>query len=127
MLRFLIDECVSPLLAGLAREQGFDATHVNWVRLNRTRDQIISVFAVAEDYVLVTNNAVDYRPIYRALDVHPGLVIILPSVRRTEQLGLFAVVLDRLNRERDLVNKLVEIDRDERVTISDFPPFASNL
>jgi predicted nuclease of predicted toxin-antitoxin system len=127
MLKFLIDECLSPKLAGLARELGYDATHVNWVNLHRTRDDLIAVYAVMMDYVLVTNNGSDYKPIYRSLDVHPGLVIILPSIRRVDQLALFEAVVGRLEGEPDVVNKLIEVDMHTNITITDFPPFQSNI
>jgi len=34
----------------------------------------------AEDFTLVTNNAVDFRRRFREQAVHPGLVILIPSV-----------------------------------------------
>ena len=127
MLKFLIDECLSPELAGFARELEYDATHVNWVNLHRTRDDLIAIYAVSMDYVLVTNNGSDFKPIYRSLDVHPGLVIVLPSVRRVDQLAMFEIVIKRLVSERDIVNKLIEVDRDATITISDFPLLQDNI
>ena len=127
MLKFLIDECLSPQLAGLAHELGHAATHVNWLQLDGERDQVIAVYAVAADHILVTNNGVDFRPIYRALDVHPGLVVILPSLRRIEQIGLFEAVIRRLEAEQDLINKLVEIDAAGVISVTDLPPNRHNL
>jgi predicted nuclease of predicted toxin-antitoxin system len=127
MYKFLIDECLSPALAGLAHEAGHVASHVNFLKLNNTRDQVIAVYAVAEDYVFVTNNGADYKPIYKALDLHPGLVVILPNRRRVEQVAMFREVMRRLEDEPDTVNKLIEVDGEGRVSIRDFPPLSENL
>ena len=127
MFKFLIDECLTPDLALAGRARGHDGFHVNWLQFNGYRDQSLSAFAVAEDAVLVTNNGADFRPIYRALDLHPGLVVILPSVGYDEQMALYAQILDMIEVERDLINKLVEIDVNGVIAISNFPPFRDNL
>lgn len=127
MFKFLIDECLSPDLAALARASGHHAMHVNWVNLEGLRDQIVAVYAVADDYIMVTNNGMDFRPIYRALDVHPGLVVILPSVRKADQLRLFELVLASVAGKTDLINKLVEIDIHGMIQVSDLPPHTTNM
>lgn len=127
MFKFLIDECLSPTLASLGKSRGHSSFHVNWLDLNGYRDQSISVYSVSEDFVFVTNNGVDFKPIYRSLDVHPGLVIILPSVKRADQQTMFLAVLERISSERDLINKLIEIDLDGVISISEFPPFRDNI
>jgi predicted nuclease of predicted toxin-antitoxin system len=127
MFTFLIDECLSPLLAAAAQSRGHQGLHVNWVKLSGKTDRSISAHAIAEDWVIVTNNGIDYRAIYRAMDVHPGLVIILPSAGRDEQIRLFNAVLDLVAEERDIVNKLIEIDTAATISVSDFPPFGENL
>lgn len=101
--------------------------HVNFLKLNAHRDQLLAAYAVAEDYVLVTNNGVDYRPIYRSIDVHPGVVVIIPNLPRMEQIVAFRSVLTVLEGERDVINKLIEADADGGITISDFSPFRDNL
>jgi hypothetical protein len=42
-----------------------------------------------EDLTLVTNNWIDFRPMLERLEVHPGVVVILPTVRRERQMELF--------------------------------------
>ena len=127
MFNFLIDECVSPSLASLAKERGHHAFHVTWLHLEGYRDTALATFAMGEDAIIVTNNGVDFRPIYRALDIHPGLVVIVPSCKRAEQLRLFGFVLDRLETERDTINKLIEVDLLGTVSITDFPTFRENI
>jgi hypothetical protein len=82
---------------------------------------------LAEEMILVTNDGADYSAIYRAIDLHPGLVVILPVVKRPIQQSLFRAVVERLVMERDVINKLIEIDEEGAITISEFPPFRDNI
>lgn len=127
MFRFLIDECLSPTLAGQARDRGFDGAHVNWRGLDGRRDQAIAAYALAENCVLVTNNGADYRPIYRAFEIHPGLVVILPATRKDEQVRLFDLVIDALERQPDTINKLIEVGGDGEVTIREYPALRNTI
>ena len=61
------------------------------------------------------------------MDIHPGLVVILPSIRRVDQIDLFEAVIRRLEEEPDTVNKLVEIDEAGAISIQDFPPPQRNI
>lgn len=70
---------------------------------------------------MVTNNFRDFRAIYQRLEVHPGLVVILPSVPGPAQQRLFDLALDRLCELSDAVNTLVQVDEDGQVTVSDLP------
>ena len=126
MHRFLIDECLSPELATEAKARGFHALHVNWANMSGYRDEVVAVYAMGGDYIFVTNNGVDFRPIYRLLEMHVGLVVIIPSLKKPGQLRLFNQIMDRLESERDIVNKLVEIDETGVITIADWPPLLSN-
>lgn len=125
-LRFLIDECLSPELAEVALDAGYDGAHVGHRGLLRTPDPQIARYCLVNDLIVVTNNARDFRAIYEAFPLHPGLVVVLPVVRIAQQRRLFELVFKRLERERDLVNKLAEVDADGRVTVADWPPLRPN-
>lgn len=124
-LRFLIDECLSPELAEVALNAGYEGAHVGHRGLLRTPDPQIARYCVHNDLIVVTNNARDFRAIYAALPLHPGLVVVLPAVRVAPQRRLFELVVKRLEREPDLVNKLLEIDLLGVITIVDFPGAAA--
>ena len=122
MHRFLIDECLSPELATEARARGYHALHVNWANMSGYRDEVVAVYAMGGDYVFVTNNGVDFRPIYRTLELHSGLVVILPSLKKPGQLMLFNQIIDFLENERDFINLLVEIDEKGVISVVDWLP-----
>ena len=75
-MRLWFDEDLSPTLVQVAHELGFEGT------CNRDRD-VLGVSDAAlrqlvqrEGFVLVTDNASDFRPMYRREDVHPGLIVV---------------------------------------------------
>ena len=60
------------------------------------------------DFVLVTNNASDFRRLYATQQLHAGLVIIIPNVNRMLQQRLFLGALDELARVGEPINRVLE-------------------
>jgi predicted nuclease of predicted toxin-antitoxin system len=79
-VRFLIDECLTIELAVAARAMGYEAHHVVHLGKRGWRDWNIRDYAITHDFILVTNNASDFRRLYGSPDLHPGLVILVPNV-----------------------------------------------
>ena len=71
------------------------------------------------DYTSVTNNRLDFLKIHGEQEIHAGLVVIVPSVGREKQLGLFDLILDHLaaNPELDLMNTVLEIQIDGAISL----------
>ncbi|HWN56612.1 MAG TPA: toxin-antitoxin system, toxin component, PIN family protein, partial [Methylomirabilota bacterium] len=61
----------------------------------------------------VTNNARDFRKLMGELELHAGLIVIIPNVTPTMQRELFERVLSEVTRLPDLINKVVEVDVNE--------------
>ena len=121
-MKFLIDECLSPDLVGIARSRGFGASaHVVRLGLQSKEDWAIVRRAVEDGYVLVTNNTTDFVSLVDREDIHAGLVCLnvahgLMDLR--VQKDLFEAALDEL-RSKEPVNEVVEIGMtaDRRITI----------
>jgi hypothetical protein len=62
-----------------------------------------------EDWVLVTNNAIEFRLRYQRLQVHPGVIFLLPAVPRAQQIELFSVALDAIEHSLDIVNTALDV------------------
>lgn len=76
-MKFLIDECLSPSLAAIARKRGFrESTHVSWLGLRSRKDWLLVRRAIRDGYVLVTNNKTDFTSLMEQERRHPGLVCI---------------------------------------------------
>ncbi|MGA8611352.1 MAG: DUF5615 family PIN-like protein [Xanthobacteraceae bacterium] len=129
-MRFLIDECLSVDLVLVAGESGHQARHVAHVGRAGWKDWNVVRCASDGDFVLVTNNASDFRRLYAAQPLHAGLVILIPVVSRNAQRRLFKAALDELDAAGEPVNRVLEVDLDgEEVTLTlyDWPATTSQL
>jgi hypothetical protein len=118
--KFLIDECLSPDLALLARVRGFsESSHVTWLGKAGWKDWELKRFILEQDWTFVTRNSVDFRgPTnrpgskgqYADVPLHAGLVCINgpDSMSAENEVELFGVVLDELGRNQ-MVNQAIEI------------------
>jgi predicted nuclease of predicted toxin-antitoxin system len=110
--RFLIDENLSPRLVEPARAQGYVAMHVNHLGLRTEKDWELLKIIEKEDWVLVTNNAIEFRGRYRHVEIHPGVVFLLPSVRGPQQVRLFEAALEHVKTTSELVNRALDVTFD---------------
>jgi hypothetical protein len=122
MPKFLIDECLSPELAHLARDRGYRASfHVGWLGKAGWKDWELKVLILEQDWTFVTRNSVDFRgPAdhpgskgqYSDIQIHAGLVCINGPVRMNAkiQVELFAAVLDRIAPQPELINEVIEVE-----------------
>ena len=111
-MKFLIDECLSPSLAVIAREQGYPlSTHVTWLGLRAREDWALVRRAVADGYVLVTNDRTDFTTLLEREPHHPGLVCITVAhglMSLDVQTRLFEHALARLEGQ-DIGGRVLEI------------------
>lgn len=121
MTKFLIDNCLTPELAKLAREHGHeDATHLGWRHRSNWKDWNVTAMAVEGDWTLVTRNSVDFRgPAhapgtkgeYSKRVLHAGLICLNGPVGMDldMQIDLFRAALDALAEDDDLVNQCLDL------------------
>jgi predicted nuclease of predicted toxin-antitoxin system len=111
-MRFLIDECLTIELISIASRAGHEAQHLAHVGKAGWKDWNVARHAAAGDFVLVTNNAGDFRRLYTTQPLHAGLIIISPNVNREEQQRLFLGALGELAQLGEPVNRVLEVDMD---------------
>lgn len=76
---------------------------------------------VDEGYLVVTRNARDFRRLLARVEVHAGLVLLMPNATATEQVRLFAAALDFVERMPDTINKVVEVHAVDDIRVSNLP------
>jgi hypothetical protein len=69
-------------------------------------------YASEGDFVLVTNNASDFRRLYGQQPLHAGLIIIIPNVHRSIQRLLFRAAIAQLATTGEPNNRVLEVDID---------------
>ena len=111
-MKFLIDECLSPTLARIARERGFpESTHVTWIGLRSRRDWSVVRRAVDDGYALVTQDTADFVVLMEREPTHPGLLCINVAhgmMTLDVQQALFEHALTHI-ADIDLADRVVEI------------------
>jgi len=107
-VKLLIDECLHTSLVTVATDRLYEAYHVVHLGMSGLKDHELMLRIRDEDFTLVTNNAIDFRRIFRKEQIHPGLVIFVPSAAPAIQRALLETVLDYIG-DRDLVNRAIEI------------------
>jgi predicted nuclease of predicted toxin-antitoxin system len=111
-VKFLIDECLSPELAELARARGFtESMHVTRLGLTSAKDWTITRRAVDDGFILMTNNTADFTALYGREELHVGLVCLnaAPGTMSLDlQKRLFLLALAELE-EIEPYNEVLEI------------------
>lgn len=118
-MQFFIDECLSPQIAVRLNETGrHSAAHPRDIGRRGDPDHVVLRNAIAEDRVIVTENARDFRGLVGREDLHPGL-LILPCVARDRCLELLTMAIAFLEGEAaraaetpadHMVNRVIEVD-----------------
>ncbi len=111
--RFLVDENLSVLLPETAHARGYEATHINHHGLHQSKDWDILKVVEEEYWTLVTNNAIEFRGRFQRIEVHPGVVFLIPAVPRTLQIELFSAALDVIDGLSDMVNTALDVTYSE--------------
>lgn len=124
MIQFLIDENLSPRLTETAASFGYVAYHVAHRGWSSLKDPQVLRRVLDEDLTIVTNNWADFRPMLKREELHPGVIVILPNVRRDRQVELFTAALLAIREHDpplDMVNTVLEVDADGTVTMYPLP------
>ncbi len=107
-MRFLIDECLHESLVEVSHGAGLDAVHVNHLGLGGKPDWELAGRIVEDEFTFVTNNRVDFVRLFAKMELHAGLIVIVPNVVPSLQRALFeAAILYLAGREP--VNAAIEV------------------
>jgi len=107
-MRFLIDECLHESLVGLAHFAGIEAMHVNHLGLSGRPDWALAGRITEGEFTFVTNNRADFLQLFGKMELHPGLIVLVPNVVPALQRALFRAAIQYL-AGRDLLNAVIEV------------------
>ena len=98
---------------------GYSAMHPLHVGRRGHRDDVVLQMCVADERIIVTANAADFRALVSGVDVHPGL-IVLPCTSRQNGAKLLNKILSFVCRHKKpdeyMINRVIEVDDDGIVT-----------
>ncbi|MGD0191314.1 MAG: DUF5615 family PIN-like protein [Rhizomicrobium sp.] len=120
-MKFLVDECLSPELAVMARARGHGGSaHVTRIGKGGAKDWELMPIILAGRWTFVTKNSYDFRGPkhapgtkgeYRKAALHAGLVCLNGPVGMDldMQVELFGIALDELAADGNLENQVLEV------------------
>lgn len=131
MQKILIDENLSPSLASLAHERGFQCSHVNYLGKRCQKDWQLKSTIIDGNWTFVTNNSIDFRgPAnkpgstgeYADVRLHAGLVCINApfGLNLDLQRQIFNLILDDFERLANGEQRIASIDPYKAVPTIDY-------
>jgi predicted nuclease of predicted toxin-antitoxin system len=107
---------LTPGLALAAQARGFHAFHAPWVGLSGASDAKVAAHAITRNLILVTNNLLDFRRIYRRRALHPGLIFLTVAdtdiMDREAQHHMFGAAIESVG-ESEPVNEAITVHLSE--------------
>jgi predicted nuclease of predicted toxin-antitoxin system len=120
-MRLLIDECLHESLVGVAHGAGFEAAHVNHLGWSGKSDWELAERIVRDEFTFVTNNRVDFIRLFGRMELHAGLIVIVPNAVPALQRALFEGAINYIGGKH-LVNSVVEVSLEGKaVTCVEYP------
>jgi predicted nuclease of predicted toxin-antitoxin system len=124
-MRLFLDECLSPRVANeLMAEDGYYVVHPRNQGGLGEADHTVLARCVADDLIIVTENARDFRALAARADVHPGM-IILPCLDRFAAKNILKEAITYLRSLGDpsdiMVNKVLEVEVDGTFELYNLP------
>jgi predicted nuclease of predicted toxin-antitoxin system len=113
-MRFLVDECLHESLVSVAHAAGFEATHVNHLGLSGKPDWALAERIAKDEFTFVTNNRADFVQLFGSMELHAGLIVIVPNLVPTLQRALFDAAIQYL-AGRNLINAVIEVTLDSKI------------
>jgi predicted nuclease of predicted toxin-antitoxin system len=125
-LKFFVDECLSPKLAAWLVSQGYDAAAARDLGRLGQRDDSVCAACLAEDRIIVTQNADDFRKLIGNAEFHPGLIILEDNAEllaRDQMATALAFILrhGKADPRTWMVNRVVEARRDGSIDAEELP------
>lgn len=128
-MRFFVDEDLSPTLVIGCHGAGYDATSTRDRGMLGASDRAVSELCMAEERVLVSNNADDFLLLAREAGAHPGLVVMPLGSRAEERSWIGAAIthIEQLASERGvepadaMINCVIEVDEQGQVAGYEYP------
>jgi predicted nuclease of predicted toxin-antitoxin system len=103
-----VDENISILLPEVAHARGYEAAHINHYGLRKSKDWDILKVVAEEDWILITNNAFEFRGRYQKLEIHPGVSSSSPTCHECSK-SSFSAALDAIAEFPDVVNTAIDV------------------
>jgi len=120
-MRFLIDNCLSPIVASGLAQTGYDTIHVRDYGLQSALDEEIFARAATEDRILISGDTDFASMLTLSKENRPSVILLRRQTQRRpeEQLSLLLLNLPALREDLD-AGAIVVFDQD-RIRVRSLP------
>ena len=120
-MRFLIDNCLSPIVASGLAQAGYDAIHVGNYGLQSALDEEIFIRAAEEDRILISADTDFANILALRKEKRPSVILFRRQTQRRpeEQVSLLLLNLPALRKDLD-TGAIVVFDQ-ERIRVRSLP------
>jgi hypothetical protein len=82
--------------------------NVNHVGLSGKPDWELAARIVKDEFTFVTNNRIDFVRLFGMMELHAGLIVIVPNLAPARQRGLFQAAIQYL-AGKSMINTVIEV------------------
>src|SRR5437016_1131843 len=80
----------------------------NHLGLSGKPDWALAQRITNDEFTFVTNNRVDFVQLFGRIELHTGLIVLVPNVVPAQQRALFQAAL-QFSQGKDLINSVIEV------------------
>jgi predicted nuclease of predicted toxin-antitoxin system len=120
-MRFLIDNCLSPIVAGGLAKAGYDAIHVRDYGLQSGLDEDIFARAEEEDRILISSDTDFVSILALRKKKRPSVILFRRQTHRRPEAQLSLLLLNLPTLQEDLDNGAIAVFDQDRIRVRSLP------
>ena len=121
MMKFLVDNALSPFVARELKNAGYDAIHVRDLDMQSAEDEAIFLKAKAENRTIISTDT-DFANLPALWnEIKPSVILFRRETDRHPDLQVKLLLANLANLKNDLLNGCIVVFHQDRIRIRNLP------